>query len=82
MIKVTRYTAAWCGPCKQLAPLFEQLKTEYPNVIFETIDVDMNKDAAIEDGVSSIPTVIIEREGAKARFVGLQPKSVYVKAIN
>ena len=82
MIKVKRYTAAWCGPCKQLAPLFEQLKTEYPNVMFETIDVDMNKDAAIESGVTSIPTVLIEREGAVTRFVGLQPKSTYVKAIN
>jgi thiol-disulfide isomerase/thioredoxin len=40
MIKVKRFTATWCGPCRQLAPLFDTLKQEYPNVSFETIDVD------------------------------------------
>jgi thioredoxin 1 len=45
MIKVKRFTAAWCGPCKQLAPLFEQLQSEYTNVTFETIDVDTNPEA-------------------------------------
>lgn len=81
MTKVTRYTATWCQPCKQLAPLFEQLKTEYPDVIFETIDIDMNKDAALSNGVTGIPTVIIEKDGTKERIVGLNPKSKYVNAI-
>jgi thioredoxin-like negative regulator of GroEL len=61
--------------------LFEQLKTEYPNVIFETIDIDMNKDAAIENGVTGIPTVIVENNGQSKRFVGVQPKTVYINAI-
>ena len=37
MVKVKRFTAAWCGPCKQLSPLFGQLQSEYTNVSFETI---------------------------------------------
>jgi thioredoxin 1 len=83
MIKVKRFTAAWCGPCKQLAPLFEQLKTSFPNVIFETIDVDTNQESAQENFVTSIPTVIFEKDGlAKQRFTGLQPKSMYVDTIN
>ena len=82
MVKVKRFTAAWCGPCKQLAPLFEQLKSEYTNVTFETIDVDMNKEAALESGVTSIPTVIVENEGQMVqRFVGIQPKTTYVNVI-
>ena len=83
MIKVKRYTASWCGPCKQLAPLFEQLKSSFPNVIFETIDVDADKESAQENFVTSIPTVIFEKDGlAKQRFVGIQPKSIYVDTIN
>jgi thioredoxin 1 len=83
MIKVKRFTAAWCGPCKQLAPLFEQLKTSFPNVTFETIDVDENKDLAVENFVTSIPTVIFEKDGiTKQRFTGIQPKSIYVDTIN
>lgn len=82
MVKVKRFTAAWCGPCKQLAPLFEQLQSEYTNVTFETIDVDMNKEAALESGVTSIPTVIVENGGQVVqRFIGLNPKSTYVNTI-
>ena len=83
MIKVKRFTAAWCGPCKQLAPLFEQLKTSFQDVVFETIDVDENKDLAVENFVTSIPTVIFEKDGiTKQRFTGIQPKSIYVDTIN
>ena len=83
MIKVKRFTAAWCGPCKQLAPLFEQLKTSFPNVVFETIDVDTNQESAQENFVTSIPTVIFFKDGvAKQRFTGMQPKSMYVDTIN
>ena len=82
MIKIKRFTAAWCGPCKQLAPLFEQLKTEYTSVTFETTDVDMDKESAIEYGVTSIPTVIIEKDGKlEQRFIGIQPKSTYTNTI-
>lgn len=83
MIKVKRFTAAWCGPCRQLAPIFEQFKESFPNVVFETIDVDTNQESAQENFVTSIPTVIFEKDGlAKQRFTGLQPKSMYVDTIN
>ena len=83
MIKVKRFTAAWCGPCKQLAPLFAQLQTSFPDVVFETIDVDANKESAQTNFVTSIPTVIFEKDGtAQQRFVGVQPKSMYVDTIN
>ena len=83
MVKVKRFTAAWCGPCKQLAPLFEQMETEFPNVTFETIDVDQLREQAAEYWVTSVPTVIFEKDGyAKQRFTGMQPKSMYVDTIN
>jgi len=81
MLTVKRYTATWCQPCKQLAPIFDALQSEMINereqIVFQTIDVDMNKEAAIENGVSSIPTVILERNGQQVyRFSGVLAKSV------
>jgi len=77
MLIVKRYTAEWCGPCKQLAPVFKELQNEMPNVQFQTIDVDQNRDAAVEANVSSVPTVILEKDGEQVyRFSGVLPKSV------
>jgi thioredoxin 1 len=82
MIKVKRFTAAWCGPCKTIAPIFQQMQASFPDVIFETIDVDADKEAAQENFVTSIPTVIFEKDGvAKQRFTGVQPKSMYIDTI-
>ena len=83
MIKVKRFTAAWCGPCRQLALLFEQFKTSFPNVSFETIDVDNSPEETQENFITSVPTVIFFKDGvAKQRFTGMQPKSMYVDTIN
>jgi thioredoxin 1 len=83
MVKVKRFTATWCGPCKQLAPLFEQIQTSFPDIIFETIDVDQNKEQTAEYFITSVPTVIFEKDGyAKQRFTGIQPKSMYIDTIN
>jgi thioredoxin 1 len=77
MMTVKRYTASWCGPCKQLAPVFNELQNELTNVTFETIDVDANREAAIAEGIASVPTVILEKDGQQVyRFSGVLPKSV------
>ena len=86
MLLVKRYTASWCGPCKQLAPVFSELQSEMVNepdqVVFQTIDVDQNRDAALEANVSSVPTVIFEKNGQQVyRFSGVLPKSVIAGAI-
>jgi len=82
MVKVKRYTAAWCGPCKQLAPVFEELKKEITDVTFETIDVDQNKESVIAEGIVSVPTVVLEKDGQQVyRFSGVLPKSVIAGVI-
>jgi thioredoxin 1 len=82
MLVVKRYTASWCGPCKQLAPVFDQLQGEISEVQFQTIDVDQNRDEALEKGISSVPTVIFEKDGQQVyRFSGVIPKSVIAGAI-
>ena len=82
MVTVKRYTASWCGPCKQLAPVFEELKNKITNVTFETIDVDQNKEAVIAEGIVSVPTVVLEKDGQQLyRFSGVLPKSVIAGVI-
>jgi thioredoxin 1 len=81
MLTIKRYTATWCQPCKQLAPVFDQLQNEMINetdqIVFQTIDVDMSRDEALEKGISSVPTVIFEKNGQQVyRFSGVLPKSV------
>ena len=83
MVIVKKFSAAWCGPCRMLAPMFEQVKTGYSNVTFENIDIDEDYDSVQKYGVSSVPTVIIEKNGEVIeRFTGLQSKIAYTNAIN
>jgi thioredoxin 1 len=82
MVKVKRFTAVWCGPCRQLAPAFDQLKTEFPNVTFETIDVDHSPEDVQKYMVTSVPTVVIEKNNETIqRYVGLNPKTTYSNTI-
>jgi thioredoxin 1 len=83
MIKVKRYTASWCQPCRQLSPLFDQIKLLFPNVLFETIDVDLSPEEVQENFITGVPTIIFFKDGvAKQRFTGIQPKNKYIDTIN
>jgi thioredoxin 1 len=83
MIKVTKFSAAWCGPCRTLKPVFEDVKSNFSNVVFEDVDVDENFEAAGKYGIRSVPTVIIEKDGVEVeRFLGVQSKLAYSNAIN
>jgi thioredoxin 1 len=76
MLVVKKYFATWCQPCKQLNPIFSELQSEIPGVSFQTIDVDNNRDLALENNISSVPTVIFEKDGQQVyRFSGVLPKS-------
>lgn len=82
MTVVNYYSAAWCGPCKVARPVVEQVVRENPSVQYRYIDVDHSPQDAQANGVRSVPTVIVKRDGVEvARYVGAQPKSVYESAI-
>jgi thioredoxin 1 len=82
MLIIKRFTASWCKPCSILTPVFLELQNEIKNVQFQTIDVDQNRDAALEANVSSVPTVIFEKDGQQVyRFSGALPKSVIAGTI-
>ncbi len=83
MVTVKKFSAAWCGPCRALAPVMNEVKTQFSNVVFEDYDVDVAYDEATKYGIRSVPTVIIERDGKEVeRFTGASSKMAYVNAIN
>lgn len=82
MITIKHYTADWCGPCRTLKPVIQEIVSENPGVTYQTIDVDANKAEAQSKGIRSIPVVIVEKNGLEtARIVGNQPKMIYENAI-
>ena len=83
MIRVIKFSSTWCQPCKMLAPIFDQVRSEVSGVSFTDIDVDASKDLAFQYSVSSVPTVIIEKDGVVVnRFSGIKPKGEIVNLIN
>ncbi len=83
MVEVKKFSAAWCGPCRMLAPVMENIKPKFQNVNFQDFDVDQQYEIASKYLIRSVPTVIIEKDGKEVeRFVGLQSERAYVNAIN
>jgi thioredoxin 1 len=83
MVTVKKFSAAWCGPCRVLAPMINEVKGQFLNVKFEEYDIDEYSDVTEQYGVRSVPTVIIEKNGVEfQRFTGLSSKMAYVNAIN
>nr|AAK72483.1 thioredoxin [Branchiostoma belcheri] len=62
---VVDFTASWCGPCRMIAPVFEKLAEENPDVVFVKVDVDANDETAGACGISAMPTFHCYRNGAK-----------------
>ena len=73
---VVDFFATWCGPCKMLAPVFEELSSEMEGkVTFLKVDVDECGDIAREYGISTIPTMMIFKDGENQdTMVGFLPK--------
>lgn len=64
---VCDFWATWCGPCRMLAPVFEDVSDKLEDkAVFVKLDVDENEEAAIKYGITSIPNVILFKEGKPA----------------
>lgn len=78
------FWATWCGPCKAIAPIVEDLANEYNGKIkIGKVDVDENQQTAIKYGIRSIPTLLIVKNGkVDDMIVGAVPKAQIVKKLN
>jgi thioredoxin 1 len=77
------FWAEWCGPCKMIAPILEDLATEMSDdLVIGKLDVDENQSTAMAFGVMSIPTLILFKSGEPvATLVGYQPKEQLKKKL-
>ena len=78
------FWAEWCGPCKMLGPVIDELAGEYEGKAkVGKIDIDNNRDAAVQYGILSIPSIIIVKNGEVVnKFVGISPKDELASAID
>jgi thioredoxin 1 len=78
------FWAAWCGPCRMVAPVLDQIANEMDGKVrVAKLDVDSNQKIAYQFQVSSIPTFILFKDGQMAdRMMGAMPKSAFESFIN
>lgn len=82
MNKFIQLSASWCQPCKQLKPIMDQVRQS--GIQVQYIDVDENREVAMQFNVRSVPTVILvdERDEEIARSVGVHNASYYIDQYN
>ena len=82
-IVIVDFWAQWCGPCRKLTPLLEQIQNEFQEgVKFFKIDADKNVNSAKEYGISSLPSVLIFKDGeVKEIMAGMMQKSAIISNI-
>jgi thioredoxin 1 len=79
---VVDFWAAWCGPCRMIAPLIEQLASEHRGIRFGKLNVDENPRTSAAFGVQGIPLLVFFKDGVeRGRVVGAVPKGQIEAAI-
>lgn len=77
------FWASWCGPCRMLGPVIEQLDNQYPDVVVGKVNVDDEQELAMRYGVMSIPTVIFFKDGKEIdRKVGVMPPEAFTQVLD
>lgn len=71
-MKILRFTASWCGPCKSLAASLEWLQSEHPLPTVEVVDIDNNPELATQYGIRGVPTLVMldDNNAEVRRMVG------------
>ena len=76
------FWAVWCGPCRMVAPIVEQIASEREDILVGKVDVDTQPELAKKFGIVSIPTLILVQGGREtARVMGYRPKADILKKL-
>ena len=77
------FWAPWCGPCRQIAPMIDELAEENPGAKIGKVNIDDNPQVANRFGITSIPTILIFKGGEISKsFLGANPKAALQDAID
>ena len=77
------FWATWCGPCRMLSPIVEEVAAETPDVVFAKVDVDQNMELAAGLQISAVPTLMLFKDGKLVeRVMGVQPKEAIKRLID
>ena len=77
------FWATWCGPCKMIAPIVEEIAAQRDDIIVGKIDVDQEMELAMQFRITSIPTLVLMKKGdVAATLVGYRPKADILKLLD
>lgn len=77
------FYAEWCGPCKMLSPIIEEVSNELTDIKFVKVNIDEHSDIAQKYGVMSIPTLIIFKDGQELdKSIGFLPKEDMIEFLD
>ena len=76
------FYADWCGPCRMVGPVIEEIAKEHPEILVGKINVDEEMELAVRFGVTSIPTLVVMKDGKPVQTaIGYRPKAEILKLL-
>ncbi|MCF8040254.1 MAG: thioredoxin [Desulfohalobiaceae bacterium] len=83
-VSLVDFGAAWCGPCKAQGPVIKKVAEKFEGrAAVKEVDIDRNRDLAMDLGIQSVPTLIVFKDGREVeRFIGLQNENKLTQALN
>lgn len=80
--EVIDFWATWCGPCKLMNPILDEVEKENPDLTITRIDIDSDKEMVEQYNIQSVPTYVILKDGKEVdRIIGAKPKFAFLKRV-